>query len=92
MHTNEACITWQQRATAQQTPAAGKQAAAGSTLTIMSLMSCHACNVLTCSMEVQANRLREDVAYEQELRRQLADQLEEANKVTRENQPPLMTV
>jgi TolA-binding protein len=42
------------------------------------------CVRLTCSMELTTKRLQEEVAYEQELRRQLADQLEQqASKVTR---------
>lgn len=39
--------------------------------------------VLPCSMELQAKRLMESVAHEQGLRRQLAEQLEQANKVTK---------
>lgn len=34
-------------------------------------------------MELQAKRLMESVAHEQGLRRQLAEQLEQANKVTK---------
>jgi hypothetical protein len=40
-------------------------------------------------MEQQAKRLMEDVAYEQDLRRQLADQLEQANKVRLPPQTPV---
>lgn len=33
------------------------------------------------SLELQSNRLKEEVAYEQQLRKKLADQLQQANEV-----------
>jgi hypothetical protein len=42
------------------------------------------CLRLTCSMELMTKQLQEEVAYEQELRRQLADQLDQqTSKVSR---------